>query len=155
MPARRNQPRRGFTMFFFSAVLVTAFVRSANLFAAERAKEILVDWGDLQAHRALLRGLPDAQERSANRGEGRSRLSAAGGLLDHELLLADHLGPAWNFRLDVLAELLRRACHRLEHLRRHETLLKRGIGEDFLHFGVDLHHNIARRAAGRRKAKPG
>jgi len=31
-------------MFFFSAVLVTAFVRSENLFAAERAKEILVDW---------------------------------------------------------------------------------------------------------------
>src|SRR5215207_8754653 len=103
MPARRNQPRRGFPMFFFSAVLVTALVRSANLFAAERAKEIHVEWGPSSSLSAI--AWSTRRSRAVrHRGEGRSRLSAAGGLLDHELLLADHLGPAWNFRLDVLVE---------------------------------------------------
>src|SRR5882724_6678714 len=45
-------------------------------------------------------------------------------LLQHELLLANDVGPGRRLALDVAAELLGRRRHRFEQLRRHEFLLE-------------------------------
>src|SRR5205814_1861130 len=76
-------------------------------------------------------------------------------LFDHEILLVNHFGPARDLGLDELRKLLGRGRHRFEHLRHHKPRLERRIGEDFPYLGVDLHHHLARRAAGRGEAEPG
>src|SRR5882672_11599980 len=76
-------------------------------------------------------------------------------LLQYELLLANDIGPGRGLALDVAAELLGRRRHRFEQLRRHEFLLERWIAQDLAHLGVDLHHHVARRAAGGGEAEPG
>src|SRR5215468_10320307 len=76
-------------------------------------------------------------------------------LLHHQLLLADNLGPASGLAFDVVAELLRRCRHRLEQLWCHEFFLERRIAQDLAHLGVDLHHDVARCAAGGGEPEPG
>src|SRR5262249_58676509 len=76
-------------------------------------------------------------------------------LLDRELLLADHLGPFTGLGLDVIGELLRRARHRLEHLRRKEFFAELRIGQDLRDFGVDFGYDLAWRAGGVGPPRPG
>src|SRR5215813_12138151 len=76
-------------------------------------------------------------------------------LPDRELLLADHLGPFASLRPDVVGELVRRTRHRLEHLRRQEFFAELRIGQNLRDLGVDLGHDLARRAGGREQPEPG
>src|SRR5499433_731634 len=76
-------------------------------------------------------------------------------LPDRELLLTDHLGPFAGLRPDVVGELFRRARHRLEHLWRQEFFAELRIRQDLGDLGVDLGHDLARRAGGREQAEPG
>src|SRR5437773_12083260 len=75
-------------------------------------------------------------------------------LLQLQSLFADDFRPALRLGFDIVGKLFRRTGHRLEHLRRHEALHEGGVSEDLLDLGIDLHHDIARRAAGCGKAEP-
>src|SRR5262249_59515508 len=87
---------------------------------------------------------PSAPTSPRKRGEGepaaratiirRSRLTS----LPLHLGVVDHLAPLRLLDLDVFRELLVRAGDRFEVLPLQEILFDIGIGEDLVHFGVDL-----------------
>src|SRR4030095_15246928 len=69
--------------------------------------------------------------------------------------ILDDFTPFLRLGADAFGEGFRLAHEREDEIWREELLLKRRIVEDALRFRIELHHDVARRAFGRRQRIPG
>src|SRR5262245_60078725 len=84
----------------------------------------------------------------------KAKLASVESLHFHVRVL-DHLTPFRGLRADAFGEGVGRAHQWEDEARGQELLLKSGIAEDALRFRIELHHDVARRALGRRQRIPG